>query len=323
VNGRIRLAVLAHAPAELERALAPLRERVDLAMGSSAEALGDELDVAVVLFAWGKPAEPFGHILRRAPRLRWVHSTGAGIEYLLVPELLERPITLTNSRGLYSDAIAEYVLALMLAHAKRLPELFRAQQARLWQPGLTATLAGATLVVLGLGSIGLAVARRARAGGMRVLAVRRRPTGRAVPRSVERVYATHELAAALPEAAYLAVCCPETPETRGLLDARALALLPPGAFVVNVARASIVDQAALVEALRAGRLGGAGLDVFADEPLPADSPLWELPGVIVSPHHAGNGAGWDTRALALFRDNLDRFLNGRRLRNVVDKRRGY
>jgi phosphoglycerate dehydrogenase-like enzyme len=137
------------------------------------------------------------------------------------------------------------------------------------------------------------------------------------------VYAVAELPRALEQADHLAICCPDTPQTRGLIGGPELRRLPRGAFLVNLARGSIVDEAALIAALRSGHLGGAGLDVFAAEPLPPDSPLWDLPGAIVSPHQAPNATGWDARALGLFRDNLERFLSGRPLRNVVRKRRGY
>jgi phosphoglycerate dehydrogenase-like enzyme len=314
------LAVLAADPGPVTRALRPVPPGVTLVGGAESAAISG-LDRADALFSWGKPHEPFEQVLARAPRLRWVHSTGAGIEHLLVPELLARPIVVTNSRGLYTDSIAEYGLALMLAHAKRLPPLVLAQSERRWAPGPTRDLGGATLLVVGLGSVGSALARRARALGMRVLAVRR--GGRPAPRLAERVYTPGELERALPEAVYLALCCPDTPETRGLIGRRALGLLPAGAFVVNLARGSAIDEPALIDALRSGRLGGAGLDVYSAEPLPPESPLWTLPGVIVSPHQAPNAVGWDARALALMRENLARFLAGRRLRNVVRTRRGY
>jgi phosphoglycerate dehydrogenase-like enzyme len=315
------IVVLAEPLEMITPALAPLAARARVVCGRRSADLGPALKDAEALFAWGKPHEPFGEILRRAPRLRWLHSTGAGVEHLLVPELVARPIVLTNSRGLYADSIAEYALALMLAHAKRLPETFAAQREHHWAPGPTHDLVGSTLVVVGLGSIGAALARRARALGLRVLGVRR--GGRPAASLAERVYGVDDLASALPQANYLAICCPETAETRGLIGARELALLPPGAFLVNVARGSVVDEAALIAALRSGHLGGAGLDVYATEPLPPTSPLWDLPNVIVSPHQSGMAIGWDARAIRLFLENTDRFLTGRRLRNVVPKQRGY
>jgi phosphoglycerate dehydrogenase-like enzyme len=315
------IVVLAPRLATLEGALAPLAGRATIVRGADSAALGPALAAADALFTWGKPHEPVDEILHRAPRLRWVHSTGAGIEHLLVPELLHRPIVLTNSRGLYADSIAEYALAVMLAHAKRLPETLAAQRERRWSPGPTRDLAGTTLVVVGLGSIGASLARRARAFGMRVVGVRR--GGRPAASLADRVYGVGDLASALKEADYLAICCPETPETRGMIGAKELALLPEGAFLVNVARGAILDEAAVIAALRAGRLGGAALDAFEVEPLPTSSPLWTLPGVIVSPHHSGTAIGWERRTIDLFLDNAARFLEGRRLRNVVDKRRGY
>ena len=318
---RPTIGVVASPSDTLEQALRPLRDRAALVFGSDRAGLGAAWGEARALCVWGRPPEDFGTRLRAAPRVRWVHSGGVGVERLVVPELVDRPIVLTNSRGLYDTSMAEYALTLMLAHVKRVPELVIAQRERRWLPGLSRDLAGSTLVILGLGGVGAALARRARAFGTRVLGVRR--SGRPAPRLAERVYPTAELDRALPEAAYLAICCPDTPETRGLIGARELGLLPAGAFLVNVARGTIVDEPALIDALRSGHLGGAGLDAYVREPLPPSSPLWELPGVIVSPHCSATTDGWDTRTIQLFLDNVDRFLAGRRPRGVVDKRRGY
>jgi phosphoglycerate dehydrogenase-like enzyme len=207
----------------------------------------------------------------------------------------------------------------MMAWAKRVPTRMLAQQEHRWEQGFTHRLRGATLVVLGLGSIGTAVARPARALGMQVIGVRRtaRPS-----RFASEVVSLADLADVLPRAEYLAVCCPDTPETRGVLGRREFALLPPGAFVVNVARGSVIDESALIEALRSGHLGGAGLDVFQQEPLQADSPLWDMPEVLISPHYP-NTADYQQNTLRLFLDNLQRFRSRRRLRNVVNTRRGY
>jgi phosphoglycerate dehydrogenase-like enzyme len=306
-------------PVPLADWLTPLSERVEVVVGETPRDLGSALSRASAIFVWGHPHVPFGHYLDRAPGVRWVHSSGAGMELLVVPELVQRRITLTNSRGLYSNAVAEFALAMMLAWAKRLPGRVLAQREHRWAPEPTRGLRGATVVILGLGGIGGALARFCHGLEMHVLGVRR--TNRPA-RYASEVVGMADLARVLPRAEYLAVCCPDTPATRNLIGAHELALLPRGAFLVNVARGSVVDEQAMIEALRSGQLGGAGLDVFAHEPLPATSPLWDLPEVIVSPHFS-NVIGFEQATLRLLAENVERFLTHRRLRNVVNARRGY
>jgi phosphoglycerate dehydrogenase-like enzyme len=314
-----RVAVIAAQPEMVKEWLATLDGKVELSFGSTPEDLSPALADASAIFCWGHPPLPFGRYLDLAPRVRWVHSSGAGIESLIVPQLLERSITLTNSRGAYSVAVAELALTLMLAWAKRLPERVLAQKEHRWAPSLTRAIGGATLVIVGLGSIGSALARLANGLDMQVIGVRRsgRPS-----RYAREVVAHAELQRVLPRAQYLAVSLPDTSETRGIIGARELALLPTEAFVVNVGRGSTIDEVALVEALRGGRIGGAGLDVFKEEPLPATSPLWDLAGVLVSPHFS-NVVGFEQAGLRIFFDNLERFQMRRRLRNLVNARRGY
>jgi phosphoglycerate dehydrogenase-like enzyme len=314
---RPTLVVLGPADPRFEGWFAPLESRVEVLVGHTGPAFEAALGRAEAIFAWGKPKEAFEAVVARAPRLRWVHSTGAGVEHLLAPGLRRRRVVLTNSRGLYSHMVSEMALALLLAWAKRVPERLQAQREHRWQPGATHGLRGSTMVIVGLGSIGAALGVAARGLGMHVVGVRR---------SVRPSRAAHEvvddLHAVLPRANVLAVCCPETSATIGLIGRRELALLPAGACVVNVARGSVVDEEALIDALRSGHLGGAGLDVFATEPLPPDSPLWDLPGVVISPHYP-NVEGYERETIRLFLENTNRFLRGQRLLNVVNQRRGY
>jgi len=263
--------------------------------------------------------------LAAAPRLRWIHSPAAGIGGMLYAEMLARPIVLTNSRGLSSETIAEHVLAVTLAMFRRLPEAFRSQAARQWaQNEIGAAgnrqIAGARVLVVGLGAIGTAVARRMALLGARVTGLRRRST--VVVEGVD-VLGIDRLHDSLPGAAVVVIAAPHTQETRNLIGARELNAMSSDAILVNVSRGPLVDESALIEALRAGTIGGAALDVFVDEPLPPESPFWTLPNVLITPHtSAVRSDYWDV-ATALFAENLRRFEAGEELVNLVDKEAGY
>ncbi|MDQ7830006.1 MAG: D-2-hydroxyacid dehydrogenase [Armatimonadota bacterium] len=273
---------------------------------------------ADVIVGWSVPPE----VVRRAERLRWIHSTAAGVDQLLFPELLQREVLLTSSSGIHAEPLSEHVLGVMLMLSRRLHVAVRQQLARRWdrRTVLGDELGGKTLGILGLGAIGRAIAERARVFGMRVIGTRR--SGAPVPH-VEQVFPPEGLDEVLRRSDVLVVVLPLTPATRGLIGARELALLPPGAFLINVGRGAIVQEAALVDALRAGRLAGAALDVFEQEPLPPESPLWDLPQVIITPHVSGTTPRYYDRAIPLFCENLRRFLRGEPLLNVVDRERGY
>jgi phosphoglycerate dehydrogenase-like enzyme len=311
--------VLADLPPEQQAWFEPLAHRAQIAFGARLPTIEEPLAQAVGLYVWGHSHDPFERVLAAAPRLRWVHYTGAGVEHLLVPSLVHSPLVLTNSRGTHTSAVAELALSLLLALAKDVPARVQAQREHRWTQELSRSLYGSTIVIVGLGSIGSAVARVARGLGMHAIGVRRtrRPS-----RWVDDVVAYTDLHQILPVAEYLVICCPETAETRGLIGQRELSLLPRGAYLINVARGGIVDEPALIDALRSGQLAGAGLDVFAQEPLATDSPLWDLPGVLISPHYP-NVRGWEGETVRRFVENAERFLDGRPLRNVVNKRRGY
>lgn len=255
-----------------------------------------------------------------ARRLRWVHAIGAGVENLC-RDVSGTEIIVTNNH-VHGDAIAEHVFALLLAHTRQLRAAFVLQADRRWDRRdlICAGLAGRTMGILGLGTIGGEVARRAAAFKMRVWGTKGTPE--AIP-GVERVLPPDGLEAVLRVSDVLVLAVPLTPATRGLLGRREIALLPQGAFVVNVGRGGLVDEAALADALRDGKLGGAGLDVFAEEPLPPTSPLWALPTVIITPHVSGEFPGYMDRIVPLFCDNLRRYLAGEPLRSVVDPARGY
>lgn len=260
-------------------------------------------------------------LLQAAPKVRWYHSVGAGVEDLVaVPEFRSRSITLTNNSGSYDIPIAEHAIAFILAGAKRL-HVYRDQQSRRdWKEQRQDEIRGATLVVYGLGSIGAEIARLASALGMRVIGVRRR-VGTAP--GVELVVPPERLAQVASEADFLAVASPLTAATRGAISGDVIGRMKNTAWIVNIARGAIIDEAALVDALREGRLGGAGLDTFSTEPLPADHPLWTLDNVIISPHSSNSSPHLRQRTLALFQENLRRFKSGAELLNRVDLEAGY
>ena len=260
-------------------------------------------------------------LLDAAPKLRWYHSVGAGVEDLVgVREFRDRGIALTNNSGSYDIQIAEHALAFILAGAKQL-HVYRDQQARRnWTEHRQDELRGSTLVVYGLGSIGAEIARLGAALGMRVIGVRRRVEA---VEGVERIVAPELLADVAAEADYLAIAAPLTRATRGAISKDVIARMKKTAWIVNIARGAIVDEDALVDALRAGRLGGAGLDAFITEPLPADHPLWTLENVMISPHSSNSSPHVRERTLALFTENLRRFKAGEDLLNRVDFEAGY
>ena len=262
-----------------------------------------------------------------APHLRWIHSPAAGVGGMLFREMVESPITITNSKGMSADTMAEHVLAVTLALFRRLPMAFERQQRQEWAQdaiGLEGNrmIAGSRVVIVGLGAIGRAVALRMAALGATVTGVRRTADAD-VPEGVTSVVSTGTLHDVLPETDIVVVCAPHTRETRGLIGERELRVLPSHAVLVNVSRGQLIDEAALVAALRERRIESAALDVFDQEPLPHDSPLWKLPNVLITPHTSGFRLDhWDA-ATAIFVENLRRYENCRPLVNLVNKAAGY
>lgn len=253
-----------------------------------------------------------------AGNLEWLHVAGAGVDGALFPELVASPVQVTNARGVFDAPVAEYALALLLALARDVPTTLRLQAGSVWEHRPSRTLAGTRLVVVGAGSIGSAIARLARAFGMSVVGVGRSP--RDDP-DYDEVVGPADLCRCLAQADHIVVVLPLTPATHGLLGEDALAALRPGATLVNVGRGAAIDEAALQRALDDGRLAGAALDVFAQEPLPPRHPLWRYPQVIVSPHMASHVAGIHEAVASQWRDNVARWLAGEPLLNLVDKQR--
>lgn len=281
---------------------------------------------AEVYMGFGIPAA----LLRAGPGLRWVHSGAAGVGGSLTPEMLASDVVFTNSAGIHGPPVAETVIAYLLHFARGIDHAIGTQRTGRWDRSAfeaadapVRELGRSTVGVVGLGGIGREVARRARALGATVIGARRRPEPVPGLEDVEVLGGADALGALLARSHYVVLTAPETAETRGLMDAAALARMRPDAVLVNVARGGLVDEAALAEALTAGRLRGAALDVFSAEPLPEGHPLWRTPRLLITPHvSAYTHAFWEREA-ALIEDNLRRWAAGERLRNVVDKRAGY
>ena len=262
--------------------------------------------------------------LSEARALRWVQLTSAGAEHIFDTGILLSDALVTTASGVHAHSISEYVLSMMVMLGRRFPEILAETARHEWRPQRQRTyygeeLHGKTVGVLGLGAIGQQVATVSRCLGMRVLGTRR-SRGEGV---ADEVFTPDRLLEMLPRCDFVVVTLPLTPETRGLVGERELRAMKPTAYLVNVARGNIVDESALVRALRDGWIAGAAFDVFAQEPLPPDSELWALPNLIVTPHMAGNFAAYLDRVMDILRENLRRYLAGEPLINLLDKQRGY
>ncbi len=310
--------------AERHADLLKLAPNVDVVTGLSHEEALRRAAEAAGADAWYATSE----FLMAAPNLRWVSARSAGVErFLSVPELMQRDdVVLTNMRGAHGPAIADHVFAMLLALTRDMPAAVSNRATKEWRRegpnGLPRiALAGRTLLVVGLGGIGTEIARRGHGFGMRVIATRRSDDG--APAFVEYVGKPVELQTLLGKADVVALAVPLTPETNGLFNQAMFDSMKQGSYLINVARGQVVDTDALLDALRSGRLAGAGLDVTDPEPLPSDHPLWVFPNVIITPHVAADAEITQERTWAVMRENVRRFGAGEPLVNVVDNRLGY
>lgn len=292
---------------------------VDLLYAQDAAAASDAIADAEIVFAWeGGMLEPAWPSARE---LRWVQSPWAGVESLLFPAFVESDVILTNARGVFDGAVSEWVLAAVLFFAKDLGRLVEHRREHRWEPREVEIVSGRRMLVVGVGSIGRAIARSARGLGMQVRGVGRR--ARPGDPVFGAVLGIDGLDEGLEWADVVVNVLPSTRETRHVFDQAAFAAMRPGARFVSVGRGSTVDETALVEALRSGALGAAALDVFEEEPLSPDSPLWSLPNILISPHASAAFGGWREAVVERFIENLDRYLRDVPLRGVVDKRAGF
>jgi phosphoglycerate dehydrogenase-like enzyme len=288
------------------------------------DALPPQLPDTDILVGYALPAEQ----LHQAKRLKWLHCPAAGVGHLMVPELRASGIVVTNASGVHALTMAEHVVGFLVALARDFPGALRYQLRRQWAqqeiwdgPARPRELAGQLVLLVGFGAIGRAVAQRIRPLGMRVWAVTR--SGQADPALADRVFAADQLDHALAGADFVVLAAPETPQTRKMIGAAQLSAMKPTAFLINVARGTLVDEPALVAALEKRAIAGAALDVASREPLPAESPLWALDNVFLTPHISGVSEHLWERETDLLLDNLERWFAGQPLRNRVDLERGY
>ena len=277
---------------------------------------------AEVILHWAGPRDLLRGAFLASPNLRWIHSRMAGLDKMLFPELVQSAIPLTNGSGVFSQSLGEWALAVILYFAKDIRRLLRNQEACRWEEFDVEELPGQTVGIVAYGDIGRAVARRVHAMGMRVLASKRHAPSSPDP-FVDRFYSPSELKTMLGECDFVVVAAPLTPETRHMISDDAFAAMRPNAVVINIGRGPVIDQAALVRALTAGKIKGAGIDVFEHEPIPTDDPIWKLPNILISPHSADHTKDWLNDAIRFFLDQYRDFSNGQPLKNLVEKHLGY
>ncbi len=313
-----------HAPAWLRERLQATFPDFQFVQLQSYDRVPEEIVDADVFIGWSLRPEQFV----AAKKLRWIHSPAAAVHQLMFPELVRSNVLLTNSSSVHGPVVAEHAIAVMLALAKRLPQAMRYQAKKVWSQEILwnerprpREVAGATVAVVGMGGIGAEFARLAKALGMRVLAVREDPSKGAA--GADAVFGSAQIDEVLPQADYVLLCTPVTPATTRIINAARLKKMKPDAYLMNVARGPLIDEPALIAALKAREIAGAGLDVFEEEPLPADSPFWEMDNVLITPHSAAvTEQLWD-RHYHLIVENLNRFLAGKPLLNSVNTKRGY
>jgi phosphoglycerate dehydrogenase-like enzyme len=291
-------------------------------VANSREALSGSTADAEVILHWGGSPDLLKAAFLAGRNVRWIHSRSAGLDRILFPELVQSPIPLTNGSGVFSLALGEFAVAVILYFAKDFRRLLRNQEAGRWEQFDVEEISGQTVGIVGYGDIGRAVASRVHAMGMRVLALKRHAPASPDP-LIAQYFAPHELLPMLAECDFVVVAAPLTPETRHMIGDAALAAMKPNAVVINIGRGPVIDQAALVRALTEKKIKGAGLDVFETEPIPPGDPIYRLENVLISPHCADHTKDWLNQAMHFFLEQYERFSSGQPLANVVEKHLGY
>ena len=301
-----------------------LRAETNIITGNSVEAFGPTARDATVILQWSGSPALLRAIFEMCPNVRWVHSRAAGLDKTLFPELIEKPVPLTNGSGVFSPALAEFVLGAILYFAKDFRRMIRNQMAGVWEAFDVMPAQGQTVGIVGYGDIGRAVATSVRPLGMAVLAVKRHVgLSHGADPLVEQMYSPDRRIEMISRCDYVVAAAPLTPETRGMIAEPEFAAMKPTAVVINVGRGPVIREEALVSALSQERIKGAALDVFDHEPLPEGHPFYKLENVLMSPHCADHTPDWLDRAMQFFIAQFERFQKGEPLMNVVDKKLGY
>lgn len=313
-----------HAPAWLRERLQSSFPDFQFVQFESFDRIMDEIADTDVFIGISLRPEQF----TAAKKLKWIHSPAAAVHQLMFPELVRSDVVVTNSTSVHGPVVAEHAIAVLLALAKRLPRAMQYQRQKKWAQAILweerprpREVARSTVLVLGMGGIGTEFTVRAKALGMKVLAVRESPSKGAG--AADAVFPLAQLDQVLPQADYILLCAPVTPATQGVINTERLGKMKKDAYLINVSRGPLIDEPALIAALRENRIGGAALDVFTEEPLPPDSTFWELENVLITPHTAAVTERLWERHYDLIVENLKRFMAGKKLLNEVDKRRGY
>jgi phosphoglycerate dehydrogenase-like enzyme len=311
-------------PAEPQLSLLKQLSEAKTVVGDSTELFAEEAFEASVLFNWSGSLALFQEVFLRCPNLLWVHSRSVGLERTLFPELIESAVPLTNGAGVFSASLGEFVLGAILYFAKDFRRMIRNQMAGVWEAFDVSWISGQTVGIIGYGDIGRAIAERLRPLGMKVLAVRRNVSSlQPEDPLLEQIYGPERRLEMISRCDYVIVATPLTVETSGMIGEPEFVAMKPTAVVINVGRGPVIDEAAMIAALSSGRIKGAALDVFNQEPLPAGHPFYKLQNVLLSPHCADHTPDWLDNAMQFFIEQHERFRKGQPLLNIVNKRLGY
>jgi len=301
-----------------------LRETASVLIGDSVQAFEKAAASADVIFNWSGSLSLIRDVFLMSPHVRWIHSRSAGLERTLFPELIASDVIMTNGSGVFSPSLGEFALAAILYFAKDFRRMIRNQMAARWEPFDILPISGQTVGIVGYGDIGRAVASRVRAMGMNVLAVKRHASEQNNPDPfAQRIYTPDQRLAMLPQCDYVVVAAPLNAETVDLISAAEFAAMKPSAVIINVGRGPVINERAMINALSHHKIKGAALDVFDEEPLPANHPFYKLENVLLSPHCADHTPDWLDNAMRFFLSQFEKFRHGETLLNVVDKKLGY
>jgi phosphoglycerate dehydrogenase-like enzyme len=319
----LTLLVVGNPAAHHLKLLERLPDEIRVVVSLDPEIFASAAPEAGVLLNSSAPIDRVRAVWNMAPKLRWVHSLSAGVENSLFPELISSPVPLTNSRGIFARSLGEFAIGAALYFDKDLERMKRQQRSGKWEPFDVQELYAKTMGIVGYGSIGRAAARLAHAFGMKVLALRRKPAHSDGDTLLDGVFPPERINDLMAQSDFVVVAAPLTPQTSGMVGSAQIAAMKPSAIFINVGRGPVVDEPALIAALKDKRIRGAALDVFDKEPLPEGHPFYSMENVLLSPHCADHTPGWIESAVEFFLDNFERFRKGEPLENIVDKHAGY